>query len=407
MPTIVSAATRVSGTFGNDFIFVRSLDSVANGGAGNDVIVGDYGPAVRSTGFFNLDNPNLYSTDLNPLVTDRTIPHTTIAIEPFFGDPWVEFTITVSDFEHLVLDIDYAGSGVHGGEPVDAFIEIFDSSGLLVSDDDAPLDIGSDSTLDSFLDFTAGFADTYTIRVSPLSGDFDGDEEFLLHLSRDGVPGFASVPVGDDLLLGAAGADDLFGVGGNDTLRGGSGDDRLYGGFGVDWASFSDATGGVIVNLTAGVARARAGGNAGNDQLFGMEAVAGSRGSDSIIGNDLDNTVVAGVGNDTVRGVDGNDTLSGGDGNDLIAGGRGADVLTTGAGEDVVLVRRFDGREEVLDFRDGADLLDLRTFNLTASEVLDITRATSRGTFIDLPSADGVLLVGFAIADFDRFDVLL
>ena len=63
------------------------------------------------------------------------------------------------------------------------------------------------------------------------------------------------------------------------------------------------------------------------------------------LGNDLDNTIIAGIGpallygyggNDTIRGTAFNDEIWGGDGNDVIDARQGNDVVVGGAGNDTV-----------------------------------------------------------------------
>ena len=78
---------------------------------------------------------------------------------------------------------------------------------------------------------------------------------------------------GADVLLGTSQADAMFGLGGNDRLQGFAGNDQLDGGTGFDRAIYSDATGGITVNLAAGTA---SGPGVGTDTLVGIEGVVGS-----------------------------------------------------------------------------------------------------------------------------------
>ncbi|WP_407117244.1 VCBS domain-containing protein [Bradyrhizobium sp. LMG 9283] len=78
---------------------------------------------------------------------------------------------------------------------------------------------------------------------------------------------------GNDRISGGDGNDILFGGAGKDYLRGGSGDDILDGGPGFDRAVYSDATGGVTINLAAGAA---SGAGVGTDTLVNIEAAIGS-----------------------------------------------------------------------------------------------------------------------------------
>jgi Ca2+-binding RTX toxin-like protein len=83
------------------------------------------------------------------------------------------------------------------------------------------------------------------------------------------------------------------------------GNDTLDGGAGTDWASYGSATGGVTVNLGAGMSS----GAAGTDSLTGIEIVLGGNFADSILGDSLANVLDGGDGSDTLNGGLGNDTL--------------------------------------------------------------------------------------------------
>lgn len=56
-----------------------------------------------------------------------------------------------------------------------------------------------------------------------------------------------------EVLTGDAKNNTINAFGGNDTLRGGTGDDRLDGGNGIDTADYSQATNGIIANLSTGI----------------------------------------------------------------------------------------------------------------------------------------------------------
>ena len=82
-----------------------------------------------------------------------------------------------------------------------------------------------------------------------------------------------------DTLVGTSGDDALAGLEGNDTLNGGAGNDVLDGGLGVDLASYSNATGGISVNLGAGTVDGDA--SVGHDTLVSIERVLGTNSADS------------------------------------------------------------------------------------------------------------------------------
>ncbi|MET3339213.1 beta strand repeat-containing protein [Bradyrhizobium ottawaense] len=79
-------------------------------------------------------------------------------------------------------------------------------------------------------------------------------------------------------LVGTANAESISGLGGNDRLQGLGGSDLLDGGAGFDRAIYTDASGGVAVNLAAGTA---SGAGVGTDTLIGIEGVVGSNYADT------------------------------------------------------------------------------------------------------------------------------
>jgi Ca2+-binding RTX toxin-like protein len=136
---------------------------------------------------------------------------------------------------------------------------------------------------------------------------------------------------GDDALYGEEGDDALFGQDGEDTLDGAGGDDTLYGGDDADTLS----------------------GGAGEDELHGGaddDVLAGGADADMLFGD---------AGDDMLDGGAGDDTLYGGKGDDLIAGGLGDDVLHGGKGRDTFLYRSGDGNDEIADFEEDCDELQI------------------------------------------------
>jgi VCBS repeat-containing protein len=110
---------------------------------------------------------------------------------------------------------------------------------------------------------------------------------------------------GNDVLIGLAGTDTLDGGNGDDLLLGGTGNDTLIGGAGSDTASYSDATGGVTVNLSTAGAQNTV--SAGSDTLSGIENLTGSAFSDSLTGDTGANRMMGGAGSDGIAGGAGHD----------------------------------------------------------------------------------------------------
>jgi serralysin len=163
---------------------------------------------------------------------------------------------------------------------------------------------------------------------------------------------------GDDTLVGGAGADDLFGGAGLDlvTYVGAAAVSVRLGGTGAGSDAAGDRYSSIEIvrgseqgdRLYGAGAPETLLGGAGADTLFGYDA------ADRLLGHDADDRVYGGNGNDTLDGGDGADRLDGGPGNDLLLGGSGDDLLLGGLGDD----RLFGGDGLDLVYGgDGADHL--------------------------------------------------
>ena len=94
------------------------------------------------------------------------------------------------------------------------------------------------------------------------------------------------------------------GLGGNDVISG-NGNTRI---------TFTNATGGVTVDLAGGTATGNS--SVGTDTFTGVANVRGSNFTDTISGNAGNNVLDGQGGSDTIAGRGGNDTLTGGAGDD-------------------------------------------------------------------------------------------
>ncbi|MBU1211436.1 MAG: cadherin-like domain-containing protein [Alphaproteobacteria bacterium] len=340
---------------------------------------------------------------------------------------------------------------------------------------------------------------TVSIDIEASLTDADGSE--ALGIMIDGVPGDATLSAGTDLGGGSwqLAEDDLDGLtmtlaepqdvtltitataaeangsfqsvtqvlkvaastfGGDDVIAGGAGNDVIYGGAGTDTVDYSGSGGGVLVNLGLGL-----GFGEGIDQIYGVENINGSGGSDILIGNSGNNVINGGAGNDVIDGGSGIDTASyagaasgvdvdlqsgqagggagsdkianienlvgsdhadelsgdtgdnvidGGAGADTLSGGRGDDVLAGGAGADTFVFTKSDvvsgsshyGVDRITDFGAG-DRLDFEDLlnGVKYDELSDVIRATTtaEGTLlsIDIKGYSGFADVVFLEGVFD------
>jgi len=109
-------------------------------------------------------------------------------------------------------------------------------------------------------------------------------------------------------------------------------------------------------------------GGSGDDTILGNElanTLRGGRGNDVLKGRGGDDTLHGGAGNDILMGGSGKDRLYGGDGNDTLSGGAGVDVLTGGKGRDVFVFEKLsymggrNSHDRITDFG-RHDRIDLR-----------------------------------------------
>ncbi|MEV8468445.1 Ig-like domain-containing protein [Fluviibacterium sp. DFM31] len=217
---------------------------------------------------------------------------------------------------------------------------------------------------------------------------------------------------GNDILRGGEGDDLLFGGAGNDTYTGGDGDDVML--IGEDGDSVTDGGAGndkAIIYNPAGVSLSvggwlgveRISGFTGDDTIDATGSnvrftMVGNGGNDRLIGGSKGDTIFAGDGDDNVSGGGGNDVLIGGAGNDTIEGGAGDDFLLGGAGRNTYVFGDGAGKDVVVGFKDGTDLIHLAGHSQISSlSDLDITQM---GTHT-VVRAKGTTAHQFTLADFD------
>lgn len=242
------------------------------------------------------------------------------------------------------------------------------------------------------------------------SGQIDGD--VLLGDGADKFRGFEGTTTGDvfgeggnDLLIGGANSDRLDGGDGDDVLRGRDGEDTLLGGGGVDL-------------LRGGKSDDSLDGSGGNDELYGgsgNDELIGGAGFDALHGGNDDDMLYGGGGRDELNGGRGNDTLSGGTKTDVLIGGEGDDILRGGLGSDVFVFAPNCGSDQIVDFQNGSDKIDLSAFGLRPAHFATIVQpalsnAGGGDTLLDLADfgGNGILIVGgLAFADTDATDFIL
>lgn len=161
---------------------------------------------------------------------------------------------------------------------------------------------------------------TLTFRnLGTLSGEtaaYQGGAGIDKVINRGAIFGQIDLGEGSDRYDGRSGTieDAVLGNGGNDIFRPGTDDEMFYGGSGNDTLDFRSSTG-VRVSLrdTDGTGAAQGDYYSEIEQIFGSMS-----GADTLIGDDVGNTLCGFAGNDTFVGDVGRDTIFGGAGSDRI-----------------------------------------------------------------------------------------
>ena len=194
---------------------------------------------------------------------------------------------------------------------------------------------------------------------------------------------------GNDTIKGSSGNDWIADGGGHDIVSGGSGDDYFLAGGGRDFydgnsgfdtIDYSNARRGIEADMSKHTVTGM-----GRDEIWGIEALAGSNFDDTIKGDKRDNTINGGAGDDVIRGLGGADTL---------VGGAGADRFQWLA-KDVVFDGKSLGVDTIVDFSfEDGDQLDLsKMIDGQPDSIADVVKLTEtdNGTLVSLSLGDQVV----------------
>src|SRR5262245_22580108 len=220
------------------------------------------------------DQPDL-NNPIDPSISAGIVRTTFVTI---FADNAVSYA-----FSQSAVTIDLLTNPQQGGYAQgDQLVDVFEVEGSLFND----IIRGSDS--DPYFDSAQARAESFT-------GTYQGRFDLINN-------------PGDNVLIGGGGSDVLEGRGGADVLIGGS----FNGDFSLDFASYESSPAAVTVRLKGVGSDTQTaiatGGGASGDTLVGIEGLIGSRFSDTLTGNALDNVLAGGFGNDVLDGKGGIDT---------------------------------------------------------------------------------------------------
>ncbi|WP_170419562.1 cadherin-like domain-containing protein [Ruegeria atlantica] len=281
---------------------------------------------------------------------------------------------------------------------------------------------------------------TGSVFLKDPDGNLTTSDVFERHINYENAIGTHN----DDHLFGTAGAnsltggrgnDDLLGFDGDDFIDGGLGIDSSNGGVGIDTITFANSFGngdqrGIEFILHSGQSYLINSDFTRNQQSvyerhLEFENVIGSSGNDVLFGSSESNELTGGGGNDRIFAAEGNDYLNGGAGNDELTGGAGLDVLEGGAGDDMLFGRNGDdtlnggigddilsggnnsdtfvfasgdGRDRIVDFEVGVDLIRI-TSGVRFEDLVFANGAS--GVSINYGTGDQIVVEGI---DLDRLD---
>ncbi|MFK7862282.1 MAG: beta strand repeat-containing protein [Granulosicoccus sp.] len=292
----------LSGKGGDDILDGGDGNDTILGGAGADLIVASEGEDthIGGSGIDTID----YSGRADGQSIDVTLDSATAA------------TVNIANAEnHTISEIE----NVIGTDGDDQITGDDQQNRLKGRDGDDALgaSLGAD-----VLDGGAGSdtADYSSVNVQRISIALDGDRQTTVQVS--GADDDALVRIenvigtsGNDTLVGDSLNNRLEGRGGDDVLVGNAGDDTLDGGTGgVDSVSYTDATNGINVDLSAGLAIED--GFGGVDTLIDIEQLTASDHDDQVSTGALTQQVLAGDGDDRINLSPGAITVDGGAGSD-------------------------------------------------------------------------------------------
>lgn len=232
-----------------------------------------------------------------------------------------------------------------------------------------------------------------------------GNDDLRGGASNDQVSG----DDGDDALVGGSGSDGLDGGAGNDTLNGGFGIDATSGGLGDD-VHVVDLTGDLVVESAAGgVDRVQSATislflanylNVENATVTGSLALSltGSAGDNTLTGNNAANQLLGQGGDDVLIGNGGADRLDGETGNDTLSGGAGGDVFVFAAGS---------GADEVTDYADRRDQIDLSAYGFASVAVAKSFMTDLTGDLVFTNGTDVLTIDGMTKAQITAADLIL
>jgi Ca2+-binding RTX toxin-like protein len=154
-------------------------------------------------------------------------------------------------------------------------------------------------------------------------------------------------------------------------------------------------------------------GRQGDDTLIGgtgRDSVRGGLGDDVVAGDDDDDRLFGDRGDDALFGGRGDDTLAGGEGDDVLAGDDGNDLLNGGEGNDVFVFGFGEaGRVVIADFDKAGDDV-VRLFGFGAfdefSDIAPLLRQQGANVALQLDADTRIIIRDTLVSSLDASDFL-
>ncbi len=344
--TIYGAETfnNLWGGNGDDTLFAGTGSQWVDGGRGDDTIYASKGVDDLWGGYDDdfIIYDNVRQIDKDDYVGGFLGFDTLVFKGQVDGDQFNAKNIGIQDFESLAFgDI---GSGIDVSVVINED-DAFDNGTSLAED---LLVVGNNST-DSTEGIIINLKNETDVSISMWQFVSWGDQNDFVQIGGDSSDETITGSSSNDRLFGGGGVDILYGAGGSDSLVGGGGADSIFGGSGID-----------VVE-----------GGGANDRIYGGSA------NDTIFGNTGRDSLYGGLGDDTIFGGEDDDKLRGNGGDDFLEDGNGKDKLWGQASADVFSLVADSTTDNIMDFEDGVDLIQL--FGVIAFDELGVLDTSKAG----------------------------
>lgn len=428
---VAAGADIIEGTAESDIIEGTSGDDVINGGDGDDIIIGGGATDGTSSGAFFQDGEVLGGDQIDGGAGDDLIivESGSSTVVGGAGDDRIQSSRTtfisdeISFADFLQVDYSSAATGIIanltsearnglGSQQVSDGLGGIDTLGGVTRVRDSQFDdvFFVDSSDPNSVDRAPGVSLTGGDDMVTFFGSGNGGRIIDFASASEGVNISLSTQTATDVDLtngnqlgnntivganrvnGSAFNDVIIGDGNDNRLRGRDGDDILNGGNGgFNTIDHFTSINRVVVDLSQGLTLDD--GQGGVDTLINIQGAFGNFGTDTLIGDDVNNDLLGFGGSDVLIGGGGDDFLLGDNGNvargngvltsggdDLLVGGAGNDNLAGGIGADLFVIS--SDNNDGVDNDDGFDFI--QDFNFSEGDRIGLINSDI--TFINMNS---------------------